>query len=123
MLSLQKNASMPHKPPHELYFDYLLEREGLHLLELGPALGLYKHEQGGLIYLHTVYVPESFRKQGWGSQIAAHVLSLSQNGITTSVAPAAYGSSESLAACLASGFEVMSSDSNLIYLYKPKEKV
>lgn len=110
------------KKPHEKYFEYLLEREGLQLVECGPAIGLYKHMPEGLIYLHTVYVPSEYRKQGWGRSLMLFVLKNSEAGVTTSVCPATEGASESLAACLSSGFKVTSTDSNLIYLFKPKEE-
>lgn len=90
------------------------------MLDVGHGLALYRHEPNGLIYLHTVYVDEAYRKLGIGAHIAAVLLEESENGLTTTVAPQANGSSESLLACLHTGFKVTHSDANLIYLYKPK---
>jgi len=107
--------------PQAMYKAYLKERENSELLELEHGFAVVR-QMPDCLYLQDIYVEPEWRKQGYGRHILGVVeetaLKLGYKKVLGSCSPPAAGSTGSLKAILACGFELMSCEKDIIYLVK-----
>ncbi len=100
---------------------YIKEREGAEILELEHGFAIVRPLQDCL-YLQDIYVVPEMRKTGYGRQILEIVeetaTKMGFDKVLGSCSPGAAGSTVSIKAILACGFELESSDKDIIYLVK-----
>jgi GNAT superfamily N-acetyltransferase len=105
-----------------VWTEYIKEREGAEVLSFDFGFAVVKHEEGFCLYLQDVYIKPEFRKQGYGRKIVeiveASARSLGLKKIVTSCCPTAIGSTDSILAILACGFQLQSCADDIIYLDK-----
>ena len=104
-----------------MYVEYLKEREGAEVLELPEGFAVIK-QLPDCLYLQDIYVKPEFRKTGIGRSMLEVVEQSAKNlgysKVLGSCSPLASGSTGSLKAMLACGFELSSCEKDLIFLVK-----
>lgn len=104
-----------------LYGQYIAEREGKHIIENEFGFATYFFT-GEFCYIEEIFVLEPHRKSGiaakYADEIAKEAKSVGVNKLLGSVSPKAPSSTQSLKVLLAYGFQLLSSEQNLIYLAK-----
>jgi len=106
-----------------LYAQYIYEREGKSIIETeyGFATFAYMHDIKA-VYIEDIYVVGDKRKSGHGAAMADEIAKQAKlkgyNTLIGSVAPKANGSTSSLKALIAYGFQLHSCDGNLIWFKK-----
>lgn len=104
-----------------LFGQYILEREGKHIVEDENGFATYKFENG-YVYVEDVYVVKNMRKLNTASKyldkIAEEAKKKNINKMITSVSPAAKGTTASIKAIIGYKFELLSSTNDLVYFVK-----
>lgn len=104
-----------------LYAEYIREREGKEIVEDEKGFVTYTFVPEGC-YVVDIYVKPEFRKQGHAAALTDVVACVAKgkgcSKLIGSVCPQAKGSTDSLKALLAYGFQLDSCAPNLIYLKK-----
>lgn len=104
-----------------LYAEYLKEREDFETIESEDGFIVYRI-YGTQIFIRDLYVKVEKRNQGEGTRLAHLLVEIGKRegctSLATSVCPTAGGSTVSLKAILAYGFELQRSTENLIFLQK-----
>jgi GNAT superfamily N-acetyltransferase len=105
-----------------LFGDYIRERLGKEIVETDDGFATYYFPEPGCCYIEDIYVRPEARRTGAGSRLADQVteiaLSKGSDRLIGSVDPKAFGSTDSMKALLAYGFELHGTDGKLIYLKK-----
>lgn len=104
-----------------MYKDYIKERENAELIEFEHGFVVLKILPDS-IYLQDMYVMPEFRRKQIGTKMLQQVEQIAtaagKKELLTSCSPPALGSTGSLKAILASGFELLSCEKDMIYLNK-----
>lgn len=105
-----------------LYTDYLKEREGGHVFEV-PNQGFATYFLNGKeCYIRDIYVAPDYRRSKVATFMLDCIVTAAKKAgctfITGTVMPTAPGATESMKASLVYGFQLVSSNSQLIYLKK-----
>lgn len=103
------------------YANYIKERENYEIVENENGFATFA-QVGDSVYLRDIYIVPEKRKTGAGKQFLQHVESWAkEKGISKilgTVCPSANGSTVSMKAILAVGFELMSSEKDMVYFIK-----
>lgn len=104
-----------------LYADYRLEREGLHTIE--SELGFISYRINGVeCYIEAIYVRPEYRLGGETDRLEAQVADIARKAgckyLTGSVCIGMNGCDISLAILLKSGYRLLCTSGNLIYVKK-----
>lgn len=106
----------------DMYKDYIGAGEGAEVVEFDFGFLVLKHEANHL-YIEHIYVAPGFRESGKGREmleaVEARAKSEGKAGILGSCSPNRKGATISMKSMLACGFELLSSDKDIIYLIKP----
>lgn len=104
-----------------LYAEYYEERTGGQVLEVEGGFVAYK-VTGQEVFIDEIYVRPALRKTKSGAGMLDRVgdesRALGCKFMTCSICPAANGSSEALAAAIAYGFRLHSTDADRVFLAK-----
>lgn len=104
-----------------MYKEYLKERENAELVEFAHGFVVLKILPDS-IYLQDMYVQPAFRRLKIGTEMLQKVeqiaVAAGKRELFTSCSPPALGSTGSLKAILASGFQLHSCEKDMIYLTK-----
>ncbi len=104
-----------------LYGQYILEREGKHIVEDERGFATYSYLED-CVYIEDIYVLPEFRKSGAASKYADFIASEAKlkgyKTILGSVSPRAKNCTSSVSVLLAYGFKLSNCDSNLVYFSK-----
>ena len=104
-----------------MYGKYITERTNKHIIETDKGFAVYSYTQEG-VYVEEIFVERDFRKSGVASELADKIADEAKSKgfklMFGSVCPAAKGSTASLKVLLAYGFELLSSQDNLIFMKK-----
>lgn len=105
-----------------MWKSYLKEREGSEVLEFEHGFAVVR-ELVDCLYLQDIYVKPEHRNSGYGRKILAVVEDAAKDMgfkyVLGSCSPKAEGSTASLQAILACGFELSDCEKDIIYLRKP----
>lgn len=105
-----------------LFGDYIKERQGKEILETGDGFATYYFPNPDTCYIEDIYVRPEARRTGLASKMADQIVQIAKENrcqaLIGSVSVAAFGSTESLKALLAYGFELEGLKGELIYLKK-----
>lgn len=105
----------------EHYKQYIADGEGAEVVEFDFGFLVLKYE-ANLLYIETIFVAPEERKSGRGKEMLAFVESRAAKeglgGVLGSCSPARKGSTISMQAMFACGFELHSCDKDIIYLIK-----
>jgi GNAT superfamily N-acetyltransferase len=106
----------------DMYAKYLLDGEGAEVCTFEHGFMILKTMQN-LLYIETIYVAPEMRKSGYGRQMLQMVeqraIREQRSGILGSCSPNREGSTVSMKAMFACGFNLHSCDKDIIYLLKP----
>jgi GNAT superfamily N-acetyltransferase len=106
------------------YALYIMEREGKHILEDEKGFATYLFTASHC-YIEDIYVRPEYRKSNVASSYADQISQIARKkGYTKllgSVCPQAFGAAASTRVLLAYGFELLSSEKNIIYFEKSLE--
>ena len=106
---------------HGMWKSYLKERENAEVIELEHGFAIIR-PMADALYLQDIYVIPEQRQTGYGRKLLevaeVRAKELGYSKILGSCSPGASGSTVSLKAILACGFELHSSDKDIIYLVK-----
>jgi len=106
----------------DMYAKYLQDGEGAEVCTFEHGFIILKTMQN-LLYIETIYVAPEMRKTGYGrkmlEEIEQRAISEQRTGVLGSCSPNREGSTISLKAMLACGFNLHSCDKDIIYLLKP----
>lgn len=109
-----------------MYKDYLWEREQAEIVEFESGFMVLK-VLPDMLYIQDIYVKPDFRKKGVGKMMLMHAeevaREIGKTMILGTCCPIAAGSTTSMKSMLATGFELKSCDTNLIYLVKKLEPI
>lgn len=104
-----------------MYWDYCRERLGLEVTESSEGFVLWK-AYPDYLYIQDIYVLPEHRQLGAGkaflSKLEAAAKAQGLKRIVGSCVPTAYGSTQSLRVLLKCGFELQSSDKDIVYFSK-----
>lgn len=104
-----------------MWKSYLKEREGSEVLELEHGFAVIR-QLNDCLYLQDIYVKPEHRGTGYGRKILeiveATAKEMGYKFVLGSCSPKAEGSTVSLKAILACGFELYDCDRDIIYLKK-----
>lgn len=104
-----------------LYAQYVLEREGAHIIEYDWGFAIY-HMKVDHVYLQDIFVVQSERKSGKGVQlmheVAAKAKEAGINMMIGSVAPSTPFADAMFQIMQGLGFKLLSSSHDMVYLSK-----
>jgi GNAT superfamily N-acetyltransferase len=105
-----------------MYAAYVAETTHGHVLETEQGFATYVYPDDATVYVKEIYIHPDFRKRGVASAITDRIEEeAKQRGCSKmlgSVVPSAKGSTSSMKALLAYGFEIDSSSADFILLRK-----
>lgn len=105
----------------DMYKQYIKDGEQAEVVEFEYGFLVLKYE-GPYLYIETIYVAPEVRKTGYGREMLEYaeerVLSEGLMGVLGSCSPGRKGATISMKSMLACGFELLSSDKDIIYLVK-----
>lgn len=109
-----------------LYGDYIRERLGKAIIENDDGFATYYFVNEKTCYIEDIYVRPEARRTHAASKMADEITEIAKkNGCTDlvgSVAPQAFGATESMKVLIAYGFKIDVSTNDLIYLKKNIEE-
>ena len=104
-----------------LYAQYILEREGKHILETERGFATYSI-LGAEVYVQDIYIKPEHRKSGEAAAMTDCIAIIAKEKgckvMTGTVCPSTNGSTDSLKALLAYGFRLMKASQDFIVLIK-----
>lgn len=104
-----------------LFSEYKKEREGKYVIESDRGFLVYSVNKDSL-YIEDIFVLKEYRHSGLAQQMADWAYNMAKQShckrLIGSVAPSANGSTYSMILLIKYGFNLLSSDKDMVYFYK-----
>ena len=105
-----------------LYSQYIVEREGLGIVEFDHGFATYIQVDADTFYLQDIFVEKEHRKSGLAKELSKQVALIAKEAgakkLTGSVCLIAKGVTVSMKAILGDGFEYSHANGNTLYFAK-----